>query len=173
MEQILSEMLEYRGFDDIKTSHENTYWVATGLHKKIFIFFCKNKKLCVKSIKEFCDITENEEHIDYIIIIYSNNITSFAKQSLINDIKCPFQLFNETELSFNITKHILVPKHEIMDINEKNNFLKKNNFKLKNLPRIFESDPVIKFIYGKKGDIIKITRQSESSDSAFYYRVVY
>ena len=75
-------------------------------------------------------------------------------------------------MALNITKHKLVPKHEILSKIEKDEFLKKNKFKLQNLPRILTSDPVIKFIYGVKGDVIKITRQSETTGKSLYYRVV-
>lgn len=170
MEQTLCEMLEYRGFDDIQFM--SSYWIATGVDKKIIIFFSKHQKLCVKNIKEYTSIIESESNVDYILIIHYNNITSFAKNSLEIDIKTPFQLFNHSELSLNITKHKLVPKHEILSKTEKDEFLKKNKFKLHNLPRILISDPVIKFIYGVKGDVIKITRQSETTGKSLYYRVV-
>lgn len=170
MEQTLCEMLEYRGFDDIQFM--SNYWIATGVSSKIIIFFSKHQKLCVKNIKEYSVIVDTESNIDYIIIIHYNNITSFARNSLESDIKIPFQLFNHSELSLNITKHKLVPKHEIMSKLEKDTFIKQNNFKLQNLPRILISDPIIKFIYGVKGDLIKITRQSETAGSTLYYRVV-
>ena len=175
MEKILEEMLTYRGFTYIDNSLDD-YWTASNDTNFIIIFFSKNTKICIKKIKEFIQIFENfnkTRNIDYIILIYSQNITSFARTSLANDIPCPYQLFCENELLFNITKHMLVPRHEILSKEEKCRFLNKNKFKIQNLPRIYESDPVIKFLYGKKGDIVRIIRASETSGTTLYYRVIY
>ena len=174
MEQVLCEMLSYRGYDNIE--YNNNYWIAKDKNDKaIAIFFNRNnQKLCVKNINEFSDILNNIQlSFEYVIIVYSSNITSFAKQSLQTNLKYEFQLFNENELSFNILKHSMVPKHEILTKEEKQDFLKEYKINLKNIPRIFDTDPVIKFIYAKKGDIIKISRKSETSGDYNYYRIVH
>ena len=175
MNEVIKNMLVYRGFN--RFSYYENYWIVSNTtnSKNVFIFFSKNQKLCVKNIKEYTAIINNDNNIiiDHIIIVYNSNVTAFAKNSILNDIKYPFQLFNEIELSFDITKHALVPKHIILTKEEKFEFLNSNNFKIQNLPRIFLNDPVIKYIYGKKGDIVKIIRTSESAGESVYYRVIY
>ncbi len=71
-----------------------------------------------------------------------------------------------------ITKHDLVPKHIILNENERNELLKKYGIALKQLPRISVSDPVIKILNGNPGDIIKIIRKSGIAGESIYYRVV-
>lgn len=71
-----------------------------------------------------------------------------------------------------ILKHELVPKHEIMGASEKKELLEKLGISERQLPRILDSDPVIKKIEAKPGDVIKITRKSQTSGETVYYRLV-
>jgi len=72
-----------------------------------------------------------------------------------------------------ILEHELVPKHIILSPEEREEVLKKYNItKLSQFPRILKSDPVVKAIGAKKGDLIKIIRKSTTAKEAIYYRVV-
>lgn len=71
-----------------------------------------------------------------------------------------------------ITKHSLVPKHELLSVKEKEELLKKYGINLRQLPRILENDAIVKFLNAKTGDVIKITRNSETAGETVYYRVV-
>ncbi|MFH1631139.1 MAG: DNA-directed RNA polymerase subunit H [Candidatus Aenigmatarchaeota archaeon] len=66
----------------------------------------------------------------------------------------------------------LVPKHEILDDDEKNKLLEKLGITSKQLPKIKSSDPAVKAIEAKKGDVIKIIRNSPTASNYLYYRVV-
>ncbi|MEM2083095.1 MAG: DNA-directed RNA polymerase subunit H [Nitrososphaerota archaeon] len=72
----------------------------------------------------------------------------------------------------NILEHVYVPKHEILSKEEAEALLKKYNITPSQLPSILISDPVVKAIGAKIGDIIKITRLSETSGKSIYYRCV-
>ena len=74
--------------------------------------------------------------------------------------------------TLDITKHELVPKHELLNEKEKEQLLKQYGITLKQLPRILQTDPMVKVLNAKVGDVIKITRKSETAGDAFYYRVV-
>lgn len=71
-----------------------------------------------------------------------------------------------------ITKHNLVPKHELLNDTEKEEILKKYGINIKQLPRILITDSAIKLLNTKVGDVIKITRKSETAGETVYYRVV-
>jgi len=68
--------------------------------------------------------------------------------------------------------HMLVPKHEIMQIKEAEQVLEKYHCKSIELPLIFVSDPAIVGLGVKPGDMIKITRKSATAGESFYYRYV-
>jgi DNA-directed RNA polymerase subunit H len=72
----------------------------------------------------------------------------------------------------NILEHVYVPKHEILSKEEADALLKKYNITPSQLPSILISDPIVKAIGAKVGDIIKITRLSETSGISIYYRCV-
>ena len=71
-----------------------------------------------------------------------------------------------------IEKHELVPKHIILNEQEKEEVLKRYGISLRQLPRILVSDPVIKLLNGKPGDVIRIIRKSPTAGETIYYRVV-
>jgi DNA-directed RNA polymerase subunit H len=73
---------------------------------------------------------------------------------------------------FDITKHALVPKHELLDEKGREEVLKKFGISLRQLPRMLETDPMAKILAAKPGDVIKITRKSETAGETVYYRVV-
>lgn len=71
-----------------------------------------------------------------------------------------------------VTGHELVPKHEVMAKKEKEALLKKLRIKDRNLPKITSDDPALIGMEIKPGDVIKITRESQTAGHVFYYRVV-
>jgi DNA-directed RNA polymerase subunit H len=71
-----------------------------------------------------------------------------------------------------ISKHKFVPKHVILNDKEKKELLKKYNITLNQLPRIITSDPMVKKLDAKVGDVLKITRISSTAGNISYYRVV-
>ena len=72
-----------------------------------------------------------------------------------------------------ILKHELVPVHIILSEEEKKEVMKKYKVKnLKQFPRILTSDPVVKALGAKPGDLIKIIRKSNTAGESIYYRVV-
>ena len=71
-----------------------------------------------------------------------------------------------------ITKHELVPKHTLLDDNEKEDLLKRYGITLRQLPRMLASDAMAKLLNVKVGDVIKIMRKSETAGETEYYRVV-
>ena len=73
---------------------------------------------------------------------------------------------------FDITKHDIVPKHELLNDKEKEEVLKTFGIVLRQLPRILDTDPMVKILNAKIGDVVKITRKSETAGEAVYYRVI-
>ncbi|RLI30412.1 DNA-directed RNA polymerase subunit H [Candidatus Bathyarchaeota archaeon] len=78
----------------------------------------------------------------------------------------------KAEAGFKIFDHILVPKHEILSKEEAEELLKKYRIKPYHLPKIKDTDPAVKALGAKPGDIIKITRKSPTAGEAVYYRFV-
>ncbi len=74
---------------------------------------------------------------------------------------------------FDVSEHVLVPKHSRVSEKEKNEVFEKYKITLKELPRIFSSDPVVAELGMKEDDVVKIIRQSPTAgETVFFRRVV-
>ena len=78
----------------------------------------------------------------------------------------------EDVLKLDVTKHILVPQHDVCSEEEKKSVLAHYQVQPNQLPRITANDPAIRHLGCKIGDLIKISRVSETAGTAVFYRIV-
>jgi DNA-directed RNA polymerase subunit H len=74
--------------------------------------------------------------------------------------------------SFNLYEHVLVPRHEIVASDEREKLLNQYRVQPYQLPRLKASDPAVKAIGARPGDIVKISRESPSAGKYLSYRYV-
>lgn len=74
--------------------------------------------------------------------------------------------------ALNVFKHVLVPKHIILNAEEKKELFKTYKITEDHLPHILKSDPAAKALGAKEGDIIKIERKSQVAGAIPYFRLV-
>ena len=75
-------------------------------------------------------------------------------------------------VELDVRKHVLVPKHEILSEGQAKAVLDQFKVTPHQLPLIKDSDPAAKAIGAKPGDILKITRDSQTAGKAIAYRHV-
>ena len=75
-------------------------------------------------------------------------------------------------MKIDIQDHMLVPTHEIMTEDEIADEFSDVEYDFKNLPKIRSNDPVVKAIDAKPGDILRITRESQTAGVFVTYRIV-
>ncbi len=85
-----------------------------------------------------------------------------------------YERFDIRELLSNVSRHYLVPKHELItsetDIEK---IVEQFDVKKRNLfPHITLNDPMVRYIRGNIGNLVKITRQSPTSGEHIVYRVI-
>jgi len=81
-------------------------------------------------------------------------------------------IHNIKRLQFNILKHHLVPKIDILDESEVEVIKKKFNLKTtKNLPDISRFDPQALAVCLRPGQVCKLTRKSATAMSTEFYRL--
>jgi len=139
---------------------------------RIFVFFPKiSTKVGVFTIRQYIkEMQENE--VKQAIVVVKDAITAFAKQVFIEAKPLVIECFKENELLVDKLMHVLVPKHELLEEDEKRELLKIYKLKEGQLPKMLTSDPIAKYFGAKKGQVFKITRPSESSGDYIYYRIV-
>lgn len=71
-----------------------------------------------------------------------------------------------------ILKHNLVPEHIILSDEEAEELLLGKNITEDKLQKILPTDPVVKAIGAKEGDILKIVRDSQTAGTFISYRIV-
>ena len=75
-------------------------------------------------------------------------------------------------MKIDIQNHMLVPKHEIMTEEEISEEFSDVDYDFKDLPKIKSKDPVVKAIEAKPGDVLRITRESQTAGVFITYRIV-
>ncbi len=79
---------------------------------------------------------------------------------------------SEDTESFEPMTHLFVPRHEILKKKEADEIMARYNARADQMPFISAIDPVMRSISAQPGDLIRITRKSETSGEAYYYRYV-
>jgi len=75
-------------------------------------------------------------------------------------------------LKINIQDHKLVPKHEIMTEDEISEEFSDVDYDFKDLPKIKANDPVVEAIGAQPGNVLRITRESQTAGEFITYRIV-
>ena len=147
--------------------------------KKIYVKFYINKLIKPQNIY---DIVEDLFHIETILEKKDDLmviIKDEPNETMLENIKDIWvseniyvSLVNIKRLQFNILKHVLVPKHTILSLDDKDIFMKKYNILDKSqIPDISYFSPVSIVLGIRPGDIIKIERNSRTAIQADFYRV--
>jgi len=141
--------------------------------EKIFAYFSDEKNVSIKTMRKFLEILDTQK-ITNGIIVFSDKMTPSARK-IISAMSAEYTLeeFEEASLLVNITQHVLVPQHEVLIPEEKKLLLQKYRLKDTQLPRIQLSDPVARYYGLKRGQVVKITRPSETSGRYASYRIAF
>jgi DNA-directed RNA polymerase subunit H (RpoH/RPB5) len=138
------------------------------INKRVAIKFYNYKLTTMKNDKEIDTFIANYPGHHRILIVY--DILSKAEIQ-IKDTK-DFEVFKTMEIVRDISKHFLVPKHILLSKEEAEQFMEEYSLKKRDMGRIFIDDPMVRYLYAKKDDIIQIIRGSLISGYSTYYRLV-
>jgi DNA-directed RNA polymerase subunit H (RpoH/RPB5) len=152
---------------------------GTTQSKSVYVKYHLGKTLRVENIQDYVDDLFNIEQIlkkesDMLVIVIKQDMN----QTLMNILNEFWDrngifivLFSLDRLQFNILEHQYVPKHVILNEDERKELFKRYNIiDVKNLPDISRFDPVAQAIGMRPGDICKIERPSKTAVISNYYR---
>jgi DNA-directed RNA polymerase I, II, and III subunit RPABC1 len=161
--QTCVEMLEQRGFIIDEEDDDMIIGVRDSDYD-IVVFFDCSQKLDTDKVKVFI-AKMKELELRNCIIVYKESVTAPARKVIEELQEYKLEIFKETELRYNITKHRLVPTHSALTKAESIEFKKQYGVKI---PVILKTDAVAKFYNFQKGEIIKIER----TDGTVSFRIV-
>ena len=158
---------------DILLEHNNS-------EKKVYIKYQIKKKPTISNINEIIDdlfIIDNilDKKTDDLIIIVKDE----PNESLIKNLKTIWEnqgiliiVFCYDRLQFNILNHSLVPKHRVLNNEEKIEIINKYNITSDSMfPDISRFSPPACAIGLRPGQLCEITRNSKTSINAKFYRI--
>ncbi|CAN4106647.1 unnamed protein product [Withania somnifera] len=150
----------------ISTMHRN------DLTNKVLVIFCGPNAVKVNVVRSILTQIMNKESLSRLILIIQNQMTNQAMKA-VELFSFKVEIFQITDLLVNITKHVLKPRHELLTDTEKEKLLKKYNLEEKQLPRMSQKDAIARYYGLEKGQVVKVTYNSEIIETHVTYRCVW
>ena len=135
----------------------------------IWVEFAKDSNLGIKQMRAFAQHIQSHNFTTGILITQASltpaamKIIPVVKPSIIES-------FQEQELLVNISHHELVPQHIMLSPAEKKQLQERYHVKETQLPRIQVGDPMARYLGLKRGNVVKVIRQSETAGRYASYR---
>jgi DNA-directed RNA polymerase I, II, and III subunit RPABC1 len=142
----------------------------------VLIIFSDKGRMTDGVLKSYIQFCEDNNYSNGLIIVLatspSDNILEIVRTHNSNPKHQLMQIFNIRYLQFDISTHRKVPHHRIMDDEEIQQLQKRMNITdlKKQMPWIDSQDAMAKWLGARTGDIIEISRLSESAGNSKYYR---
>lgn len=176
---VLYEMLTDRGID---ASILKSFSQAEVANSPVFsididtpktkIVFDVSAKFKWAEVKKTLDFDPEDTDVELVIIVVKDKVNN-AEAKKIAEMNVAHQVFDLKDLQFNISHHILVPKHELLvDEAVISKILDSLRAKKNQLPLILKTDPMARYLNARPGNVIKVTRISPTSGEHIIYRSV-
>ncbi len=166
------------------TNNDNIYKIKLDVNLEKFPFYDTETKnfngnvVVVKILQQYItgvnkslsvtDFLNNYNEYHKILIV--DKISEKAQQQL--DEMPGIEVFLESFFMINLVEHVCSPNYEILNKDETEKFLSSYQVTKRNLCKMDISDPASKYLYVKKGQIVRIIRNSELAGQTIGYRVI-
>ena len=176
----IREMVRDRGLDAsslesasidsvIALSHANKVFHVDAPSCSMRVVYDMNPKFKVADVKKLVEEAVGESLSQVILVVREPPAQGKGLDELAKEVVQPFLI---SELQYNVSRHVLVPKHEpIRDDAEVEEVLQRYQLKSRfQLPLLLSSDPMARYLALKPGQIVRITRFSPSAGTYVQYR---
>jgi len=148
----------------------------TDNDKNIFVFFqfedsSFGKNDLKKVINEVHSKFDNNNDV-LIILVLKDKPNNAVRKEILNPKYSNTEIFERKHLMFNVTKHILVPEHILLSKEEAKKVMETYSCTNEQLPKIYHTDPQVKYHGMKIGDVCKIVRNNKQNGTEISYRIV-
>jgi DNA-directed RNA polymerase subunit H len=168
--EVLIKLRKYKLLEKEKFEGAYAYIVEIPEDKEKAIIWCilGEATVGIAAMNTLYKVMKDKD-IDRTIVVTEGRYTHAVK---LGSKKKKVELLPKSFPVFNIFEHDLVPFHEILSEKEKNQLLTQYKVKPYQMPQIRSTDPAVKVIGAKIGDILKITRKSKTAGEHITYRYV-
>jgi DNA-directed RNA polymerase subunit H len=168
--QILIKLRRYKLVKRQEGKDVISFLVRAPKEKKNILLWCipTDGTVGVAYIKQLSKAMKEEE-VERGIVVTSGRYTQAAK---VNAAKNKIELIPRIFPAFIIFNHKLVPKHEILSPEEREKILSEYRVQPYQFPRIKASDPAVKAIGAKPGDVVRTIRDTPTAGKYTAYRYV-
>ena len=129
------------------------------------IYLCEREKLNIDGLKEVIETLQSFQ-IKKCLLVYKSMMTASSKKALDHMFDYDIELWNLSELQYNLTKHSLYIPHERLRDSEIAKCIQEID--IPRLPKISKNDPVVRFFGWKRNYVLRIHRK----DGSIAYRIV-
>lgn len=130
---------------------------------------------CTTSKMKHIENSSIYAHCRYVLItdVQPNQtmIQKFKTMRTSPEKQLTVEIFDSRRMVFNVTHHYLVPKHTLLTPDEKQQLLKDIKADESQLQTIEPNDPVAKYYGMLEGDVVMITRMSETAGKYVNFRI--
>jgi len=168
--EVLIKLRKYKLIEKEKFEGAFGYVVEIPEDKEKALIWCilDQATVGIVSMNQLYKVMKEKE-LERAIVVTEGRYTHAVKQGA---KKKNVELLPKSFPVFDIFEHALVPLHEILSAKEKQQLL--NHYKVQpyQMPQITSTDPAVKAIGAKPGDVLRITRKSATAGEHVTYRYV-
>lgn len=176
--ETLSTMFKRRNLDteerEVTTDEKKMEKVSLYTIGSILVCFSQKDKLLANDIEQMVLFADRNGYTNGVVIVAnsppSENVLRVAKSRA----KERVTFFHISQLQFDITTHRMAMPHRILSEEERTAMF--NKFKISEpenqLPWLDSQDAMVKWIGAIPGDVVEVTRHSDTAGRSAYYRYV-
>lgn len=150
-----------------------------GNKRSILVFYgtkteAAKKKIPINVVSNFAD---NAKDCDEAILIVDYPLSSKCNDVFKGLKTVHYQVFFDNELTFNPTRHIDVPKHELLSPEDASAILIGMKVTPTQVPIIKITDPIVRYYNWPVGGLVRIYRNDDYinilAPQSIFYRIIY
>jgi len=168
-EEMIKKTIEKFEDDGYKIVRSGNDLIGTTQDEKIIVRVATGEKsVGVAVIRNLLKVAEKEE-VTEIHLVSDSSLTPQAKKMVADE---GIRYLSMKNVLIDILQHELVPGHQILSAEEREKLFDELKIEANQLPKVRGTDPIIKLLNGKPGDVVRIQRQSPTAGVSIYYRLV-
>jgi DNA-directed RNA polymerase subunit H (RpoH/RPB5) len=138
----------------------------------VVVIFSQKDKILERDVSNFMKFAENNGYTNGVVIVSLSPSSLNVLKSVKAQSKNRVQFFHIRELQFDIMAHRMAMPHRILTDDEKKVVF--DYYKVskpdEQIPWIDSQDPMAKWVGAFPGDVVEVTRHSDSVGRSLYYR---